>query len=595
MSGAARIGRRPIRRLDPATVERIAAGEVVERPASVVKELVENAIDAGATAITVRIVNGGLDRIEVADDGVGIPPSELELAVERHATSKLAPEGPVEDVGSLGFRGEALAAIATVARLRLYSRTGEQESSEGISIVGGALAGRFVEARAPGTTVEVEDLFFNTPARRKFLKSPAAEQVEIVDQVERVYAAHPSVTVRLESEGRELGTYPATSDLREAAARVLGPEFLRASFSVGDEVPGGRLHGALGRPPFAASTPRGLYLAVNGRAVASRALQGSVRAAFAQELPRGRYPVGLLHLELDRDRLDVNVHPTKREVRLAREREVAEAVRVRVREALIAADPLTDVAPRPGIGHLGTLGAPSVGAVGGPVRSAPSSRSSTAGEAVQKTLDRPSVPPAAVGARAGGGRPSLTLLGCVQSLYWVAESGEGLVLIDQHAASERVLFDALYRGQPVARQALVDPVTIRLSGTQRAALRAHADEVLRAGFDVEEFGPGTHRVRTVPTFRGARARAETVGDLLDELADGGRPTVPDGMKERTAATLACHAAIRAGDTVGPEEFSRVLGELAALGEAAVTCPHGRPILLRFDRSRLDRWFLRSGT
>ncbi len=360
-------------------------------------------------------------------------------------------------------------------------------------------------------------------------------------------------------------------------------------------MPGGRLHGALGRPPFAASTPRGLYLAVNGRAIASRALQGSVRAAFAQELPRGRYPVGLLHLELDPDRLDVNVHPTKREVRFARERDVAEAVRVRVREELIAANPLTDVAPRPGIAHLGTLGAPSAAAGIGPVRSGPSAPPSIAGEAVQQTLDRPSEPPAAIEVRAAGGRPSLTLLGCVQSLYWVAVSADGLVLVDQHAASERVLFDALYRERPVARQALVDPVTIRLSGTQRAALRAHADEVLRAGFDVEAFGPGTHRVRTVPSFRGARARAETVRDLLDELAEGGRPTVPDGMKERTAATLACHAAIRAGDTIGAEEFSRLLGALAALGETAVTCPHGRPILLRFDRSRLDRWFLRSGT
>lgn len=592
MSSGALSARRPIRRLDAGTVERIAAGEVVERPSSVVKELVENAVDAGASTITVRLTNAGLDRIEVADDGHGIVADELGLAVERHATSKIPPEGPVEGIDTLGFRGEALAAIASVSRLRLCSRPPDAEAGEGVSVVGGAIAGRFMEPRAPGTTVEVEELFFNTPARRKFLKSAAAELVDVLDQLERLYAAQPTITLRVESEGREVAEYPATHDLREAATRILGPEFLRASFAVGGEVPGGRVHGALGRPPLSASTPRGLYLAVNGRAVVSRVLQGSVRAAFGDDLPKGRFPVGLLHLEIERERLDVNVHPTKREVRLVLERDVADAVRVRAREGLIGASPLSEPSPRSATGRAGPLGAPpsatvaSAAGSGAPVRTT---------ESVQQRLDLPSgrVRPHPVAP--AGGRPALTLLGCIQSLYWVAETAGGLVLIDQHAASERLLFESLRQDRPLARQALVEPVTVRLSGAQRAALRAHAEEVLRAGFDVEEFGPGTHRVRTVPTFRGARTRAEAVTELLDELASGSRPTVPDGMAERTAATLACHAAVRAGDTLAPEEFARVLDQLAELGDGAVTCPHGRPILLRFDRARLDRWFLRSGT
>ena len=335
---------RPIRRLSSETVERIAAGEVVERPASVVKELVENAVDAHASTITIRLLGGGLDRVEVADDGSGIPADELELAVERHATSKLEPDGPVERIGTLGFRGEALAAVASVSRFRLLSRPPEREVAEGISVVGGAIAGRFPAARAPGTTVEVEDLFFNTPARRKFLKSPPAEQVEVLQTVERLYLARPQVGLRVESEGREVATYPPAHGLQDAAARVLGPGFLVSSFEVNAEIPGGRLFGALGRPEVAVATSRGLFLAVNGRSITSRPIAQAVRAAFGDYLPRSRFPVGVLHLEVAADRLDVNVHPTKREVRFAREREVLDAIRIRVREALVAAPQVAELA-----------------------------------------------------------------------------------------------------------------------------------------------------------------------------------------------------------------------------------------------------------
>ena len=593
MTGLTPSVRRSIRRLAPETVERIAAGEVVERPASVVKELVENAVDAGAMAITVRIEGGGIDRIEVADDGAGIPPEELELAVERHATSKLDPEGPVEEIATLGFRGEALAAIASVARLRLLSRPADREVGEGLSRVGGASAGRFAAPRAPGTTVEVEDLFFNTPARRKFLKSAAAEQVDVAQTLERMYLARPNLTLRLEAEGRELATYPATPELRDAATRVLGPEFLHGSFSIEGAVPGGRLYGALGRPSVAAASSRGLYLAVNGRPIVSRPLQQAVRAAFGDYLPRTRFPVGVLHLELGPDRFDVNVHPTKREVRFARERELAEAVRVRVREGLIGTPQVAEVA-----GAALSAGAFRPGRQATAGRELPfrprAAPSSAEAPAHQRTLEgaTPSGPATEVSAQPG--HPRLRLLGCLEALYWAAESDDGLVLIDQHAASERVLFDLLLRDRPLSRQTLVEPVTVRLTGAQRAALKAHGPAVAQSGFDVEPFGPETYRVRSVPSFRGRRARPEAVTELLDELAGGGRPTTPDGLSERRAATLACHAAIRAGDVVSAEEFSRVLASLYALPEAAYACPHGRPILLAIPRSRLDRWFLRSG-
>ncbi len=580
--------RRPIRRLSAATVERIAAGEVVERPASVVKELVENALDAGATVVSVRLNGGGLAGIEVADNGVGIPPGELDLAVERHATSKLAPEGALGPIEALGFRGEALAAIAAVSRLHLLSRPPEREVAEGISVVGGTVLGRYQAPRALGTTVDVEDLFFNTPARRKFLKSPASEQLEVVRTVERLYLARPSFTVRVESEGREVTTLPASVRLEDAAARVLGPGLLRESFSVGGLVPGGRVRGVVGRPATAVASSAGLYLAVNGRAIASRAVAQSVRAAFTDYLPRGRFPIGVLHLEIDAERVDVNVHPTKREVRLAAERELLDALRVRVREGLRAAPQVAELGAERGP----IVPEPESAADGRPVASAPVPAGSPV--AVQATLDDDVAPAVSVAVPAASGHPGLVLLGCVQALYWVAESDEGLVLIDQHAASERVLYEALLRDGRLARQTLVEPLLLPVSGAQRAALAAHAEEVRAAGFEVEPFGPETVRVRSVPSYRGRSAAPEALVGLLAELADGGRATSPDGLRERTAATIACHAAIRAGDTVAPEEFRRVLRELYELSGPSYACPHGRPILVRFPRSRLDRWFLRSG-
>jgi len=590
MSRIPRPARRPIRRLDPATVERIAAGEVVERPASVVKELVENALDAGASTVSVTVEDGGLARIEVSDDGQGIPEDELPLAVERHATSKLDPAGPVDRIESLGFRGEALAAIGTVSRLRIVSRTPDREEAALLTVEGGVVGRLAPAGRAVGTTVEVRDLFYNTPARRKFLRSPAAEQVEVVSTVERLYLARPDATYRVRGADRELAVYPAAASLRDAAARVLGPSLLRESFEVVGEIPGGHLRGTLGRPATATSTSRGLHFSVNGRTILSRPLAQAVRAAFGDYVPRSRFPVGVLSLEFASDRVDVNVHPTKREVRFVRERELAERIRALVREALLSSPAVAELAesPRPAAPVRGRP----------PVRSGPTSPPLTPGRPAsprQRSLVPAADAPAARSVPARGAHPELELIGCVGAIYWVAESEDGIVLIDQHAASERVVYEALRRNGTLARQTLMAPVLLTLSGGQRSALEEHGAAVRAAGFDVDEFGPGTHRVRSVPAYRGRTARPEALGELLTELAEGGRPTLPDGLEERTAASIACHAAIRAGDVVEREEFARVLEALHALPEASYSCPHGRPIQVRVPRSRIDRWFLRSGT
>jgi len=598
MSGASERGppaRVPIHRLEPQTVARIAAGEVVERPASVVKELIENAYDAGATEVRVSLSGGGTERIAVSDDGVGIPPGELALAVERHATSKLAADGALDAITSLGFRGEALASIAAVSRLSIVSRTAGDDSAHGIRVEGGEPDGEFVEGAPPGTTVEVRDLFYNTPARRKFLRSPPSEQVEILGIAGALYLARPTVALVVDSQGHELLRYPRSESLRDAVVWVLGAELVDQTIEL--EAPseeGISIRAVLGRPAISRGTSHGLYLAVNGRLVVSRTLSQAVRSAYDDYLPRTRYPVGIVHLDIDPSRVDVNVHPTKREVRIAREREVADRLRRAVRSALVRAPQTAErggapmAFPRP---PLPSVEAPPAG----PQEPEPMPVSlafapAGSGRGQQRLTDRE------VSRTVDGsaGHPRITLHASLFRLYWIGESEDALVIVDQHAASERVVYEALLRDGRLAHQELVEPVTIGLTARQAAVLESRRTEIESAGFAVAPFGGGAFRVSSVPVYRGHLARADVLPSLLDELADGGRPTVPNGLVERTAASIACHAAVRAGDAITAEEMGRILEALYRLSEAAYACPHGRPILVRLPRGRLDRWFLRSG-
>lgn len=581
--------RRPIRKLDPIAVGRIAAGEVVERPASVVKELVENAVDAGARHVTIRVEGGGILGIEVADDGSGIPENELGLAVERYATSKIASDAELESVATLGFRGEALAAISSVSHLTITSRVAGEPGAYRLEVTHGSPGVPLPAARSVGTTVEVRELFQQVPARRKFLRSPASEQVEITGMIDRLYLARPDVGLTLEANGREVARYPATDDLRSAAAYVLGPDFSENAFSVRTDDAEVGIEAWLGRPPMGRTTSAGLFLAVNRRSVLDRTVAQAVRLAFDDYLPRTRFPVGVLRIALPAGRVDVNVHPTKREVRIARETEIADRVRRSVREALRA---------EPHLANLGATAPPEVyGAahpppVEGPLAAEEPHVSAVFAPALHQTrLSPPDEPRGVVSTER---HPHLDLLGAIGALYWVAAAGEDVVLVDQHAASERVVYAELRARGRLARQELMTPVRVALSTRQAATLWTDSEKVAASGFVVEPFGADAWRVHAVPTYRGRTAPVEELPRLLDELADGGRPSVPDGLEERVAASIACHAAVRAGDTISMEEMGRILEGLDALPEAAFACPHGRPILIRLPRSRLDRWFGRSG-
>ncbi len=578
--------RTPIHRLPPEAIERIAAGEVVEGPASVVKELVENALDAGATEIEIRLEGGGLERIVVSDDGAGIPADELALAVERHATSKLSDAQDLPRVATLGFRGEALAAIAQVSRLRIVSRTSPDASAHGLSVDGGKVGPAFDVGRSVGTTVDVRDLFFNTPARRKFLRSPAAEQVDAVAAVERLYLAHPSVAITVLAGEEEVAQYPRALNLEEAATWVFGSEFVSAHFTVRSARDSPvQFYGIFGRPTVTRGTSVAVQVSVNGRAIVSRPLSQAVRAAYQDYLPRTRFPVGAVQLVLDPARVDVNVHPTKREIRIQGEREVADALRRAIRTALVGGPQFADLAgPRAGPRASTRAARPSQAEK---ARLHPSAN--TAPVSQQTLLDLPATSHRVAGTVR---HPALALLGSVFRLYWVAESDGDLVLIDQHAASERVLYDELRITGRLGRQELMEPLRVPLTARQRSALAAHGDTLRASGFTVEEFGGNQVRVRSVPSYRGHRAEANALPSLLDELADGGRPTVPEGMVERVAASVACHAAVRAGDEVSAEEIGRILEALYRTEAPAYACPHGRPVLVRLSRGRLDGWFLR---
>jgi DNA mismatch repair protein MutL len=595
---------RRIHRLDERTVLEIAAGEVIERPASVVKELVENALDAGATSIRVRVEEGGSRLLEVADDGSGIVEEDLPLAFERHATSKLEDAQALPEVRTLGFRGEALASIAAVARVRLATRTGADAEARELEVEGGRLGPVRPAARSRGTTVEVRDLFFNTPARRKFLKSSSTETLRITETIEGLYLAHPEVALTLVREGGEEVRYPSSRSLREAAARVFGPSFLPLAFEFQGAVgPGLWAEGVASHPSFSRGSPRGIVVVVDGRVIASKGISDSLRFAYREVLPQGRYPVIVLRLRTDPGRVDVNVHPTKKEVRFEREGELREALQLLVRSRL------RDQPRGAPLGEGKAAGSPPLAfepfpPSGSALRSAPGAAVPPfAGSERQRTppleelLGSSERPPGSSGTSWVSGtsvHPSLLVLGLVGNLYIVAESQgapKSLVLIDAHAASERILYERLRSSEPPARQELLEPVDLELTPRQKEALGAYAGELERIGFVVEPFGRSVHRVRAVPFFRGHRARADAVLGLLDELADGGRGTPGDPLREKVAKSAACHMAVRGGDSLSLPEMQRLLAELYACPEN-FTCPHGRPIVLSLPRDRIDRWFLR---
>lgn len=571
--------------LDPAVADRIAAGEVVERPASVVKELVENSLDAGARTITVEVEDSGLRLIRVSDDGAGMDPADAALAVRRFATSKIGAAEDLERIATYGFRGEALPSIAAVSRFQLTTRPTGAETATRVDLDGGAAARISLTGAAPGTVVTVETLFFNTPARRKFLKSPAREFALIAEALQRLALAAPAVTFRLRHDGREVFSYPA-ADSKERLAQVLGRDLAAAMAPLRGG--GGELTvaGWTVRPERA--RPRALeYLFVNRRPIQSRLLSRAVLQGYTELLPVGHAPIVVLLLEAAAGGVDVNIHPRKHEVRFGDERRVFSMVQRAVREALLGPGAIRHVpAAIPAVADWTPRPAPAPpGLTRAGLASTADVESGGAGLAAEVAETAP------LYAQGSGRLPPLRLLGQLLRTYLLAEAAEGLVLIDQHAAHERILYERLLREAGVggAAQALTAPVPVELTAEEMGVL----DEFLPAsgalGFALEPFGGSTILVRAVPAALSRGAPDRLLHRALAALLD---PRNGDDALQRLAIATACHTAVRAGDALTLDEMAALLRQLDAT-EDPFTCFHGRPTMVWVSQPLLERWFLRA--
>jgi DNA mismatch repair protein MutL len=605
----------PIHRLPPETVNRIAAGEVVERPASAVKELVENALDAGALRVEVQADGGGLSRILVADDGQGLSPEELPLAVERHATSKLAPDADgaydLLNIATLGFRGEALPSIGSVARLSIASRARGAADAHALTVDAGAV-GPVTPSGFPGphgARVEVRDLFYATPARLKFMKSERAEGLAIAEEIKRQAMAHEATAFALDLDGRRVLRLPAEARGAEGRlarlAAIMGREFADNALALDHERDGIRLTGYAGLPTLNRGNAAHQYLFVNGRPVRDRLLQGALRGAYADFLARDRHPLAALYVELDPVLVDVNVHPAKAEVRFRDPGLVRGLIDGARRHA------------RAGAGHraattlaTAALGGFRPGAPPPPPRASGFSAWRMGGWAeaaavlpgMAETSARaePAYEPApGVREEAGSAQvfdPVDFPLGAaraqVHGTYIVAQTRDGIVVVDQHAAHERLVYERmkaeLERGA-VVRQALLMPEVVDLDPAEAERVLARADELAALGLVLEAFGPGAVLVRETPALLGQADAAGLVRDIADDLAENGQALALKERLEEVCSTMACHGSVRAGRRLTAPEMNALLREMEATPHSG-QCNHGRPTYVELKLADLERLF-----
>ncbi|MBS0334969.1 MAG: DNA mismatch repair endonuclease MutL [Proteobacteria bacterium] len=619
----------PIRRLPPETVNRIAAGEVVERPASAVKELVENALDAGANRVEVQADGGGLTRILVADDGQGLSAAELPLAIERHATSKLAPDDAGDydllHIATLGFRGEALPSIGSVARLSISSRARGHSDAHAILVEAGAV-GPVTPSPFPephGARVEVRDLFYATPARLKFMKSERAEAMAIAEEVKRQAMAHEAVGFALDLDGKRTLRLPAESpgDAGRLArlAQIMGREFSDNALLIDHEREGVRLSGYAGLPTYNRGNAGHQYLFVNGRPVRDRLLQGALRAAYADFLARDRHPLAALYVELDTAYVDVNVHPAKAEVRFRDPGLVRGLIVGGLRHALagaghrasttVASAALGGFRPQGAPGAAGWTPAPratgfSAWAQGGwsptpqgaalaavaqaiPGLSGVSARAETpeAYGVAEDAAPAPVFDP--VDYPLGAARAQ------VHETYIVAQTRDGVVIVDQHAAHERLVYERMKVEMAaeggVARQALLLPEVVELDPAEAERVAARAEELAALGLVVEPFGPGAVLVREVPALLGETDAAGLLRDIADDLAENGAALALKERLEDVCSTMACHGSVRAGRRLTAPEMNALLRQMEATPHSG-QCNHGRPTYVELKLADIERLF-----
>lgn len=569
--------------LPPEVASQIAAGEVVERPSSVVKELVENSIDAGARDVRIEVRRGGKTFIRVTDDGSGIPAAEVELAFHRHATSKLTTAEDLERIATLGFRGEALASIAAVSRVTMVTRAVGEEVGTLIRLEGGQVVDRRSSGRPPGTTVTVEDLFFNVPARRKFLRSDLTERRHIDAWLTRYALAYPHLRFTVVHDGRETFRSPGNGRVREALVAVFGPEVGGALLEIPEEaVPDGRVRvsGFVGPPSIHRANRGQITLFVNGRWVQDARLTYAVVQAYHTLLPTGRYPVAVVSVDLPPEAVDVNVHPAKVEVRFRDADGVFRAVQRAVRRTVMGGAPVPSASPST------------------PARWAERDRPTV----VHRLIEVPQTEPAAVhlqpplGPSPGpGGLPPLRVIGQVGATYIVAEGPDGLYLIDQHAAHERVLYEEMMarREERVPSQRLLEPAMVEVGPEVAPLVEARLETLARLGLEVEPFGGSHFLVRSLPAVLAHARPADVLLEVAEALGKARSP-VEREVEEAIIRGVCKRAAVKAGQVLTREEMEGLIRSLERCSSPR-TCPHGRPTMIRITVERLAREFGRGST
>ena len=587
-----------IRVLDNHLIDQIAAGEVIERPASIVKELVENSLDAGAQSVEVEIEAGGVRLTRVRDDGCGIPADELRLALSRHATSKISTADDLGEIMTLGFRGEALPSIASVSRFEITSRHADAERAACVSADAGTVSEPKPAAHPPGTTIEVRDLFYNLPARRKFLRSEVTEQGHIVRLLERLALSRSDVAFRLRSGSRTLLDAPALGQGASAAdriGRVVGREFIERALELDHSAGPVRICGWIGAPSAGRATSDLQYWFVNGRAVRDRLLMNAVRLGYRDVLYGGRQPAYVLYLEIDPKLVDVNAHPQKLEVRFRDSRQIHDFVFRAVERKLAGTRPgASAVSPAYATNDHYAQGLPLHASQGPSLRGTDVAPGAWAvAQMLPGGLDaREEISYDAPGAAESAALPLGEALAQIHGIYILAQNDSGLILVDMHAAHERVLYEKMKSNKgSAATQLLLAPITVELKVDELDALLSNRDEWQAAGFDLERLGPQTLVVRSVPALLAREDVAALVRDVVDDATSDRAAHHLDGATDRLLGTIACRSAIHAHRRLTLAEMNALLRQMEQTPRAD-QCNHGRPTWTQVTLQELDRMFLR---
>lgn len=676
-----------IRILDKDTINKIAAGEVIERPASVVKELVDNSIDAGATEIRIEVEKGGKHSILIRDNGCGMSKADALLAYKKHATSKLTKIEDLDTISTMGFRGEALASITAIAKVEILTRPPEEIAGTKVVIHGGKVEETSDAGTAPGTSIHVKDLFYNTPARRKYLKTDRTELAHITDTVMRLALANPGISFTLLSEGKPVLRNAGSSDLFNSMVNLLGPETARAMLPLEYRTEEFQIRGYVSKPELNRGDSDQLFLFVNTRPVTSKTINTAVREGYYTKMPKGRYPVAVLALTLDPGEIDVNVHPRKAEVRFSREKEMGDAVIRAVEKVLSEHGLAPEIREKEGKGLQKTFDPPgspgkiqmpdTVGAI--PARKMMEDTGKAAGKDIQREQeisgvseearilesgnkvlrDKPEAYTYPVkdterrlkkserllefageseGRKAGeeekkaeekkvekeenlpvkqvedkaiektiveekeSPKPKqkantelledIRIIGQVSRMYILAEKGEDLIVIDQHAAHERILYEQVLRSKKSRVQELITPVMIELTPKEKVLMEEYIPYLEEFGFGISEFGDNTYVVTFVPEVFGRLEDTDVIHDVISDILAEGKVKKETGISEKVSKTLACRAAIKGGAACTPKQMEDLIEQLKK-AENPYSCPHGRPTVVTFTKGELDRMFART--